>query len=70
MKVNTPKTLKITKSLANKYACYVLITCEPPTADGKMNVEMTYEGDASLAAYLLQGAHSYMEEQEIDEAMY
>lgn len=37
-------------------SCYVLITCGEPSEDGKMEVEMTYEGDACLAAYLLESA--------------
>lgn len=46
-----------------KNACYVLITCGEPTEDGKMEVEMTFEGDASLAAYLLESAQSLIENQ-------
>lgn len=53
-------------SLTKKHVCYVLITCDAPSDDGKMNVEMSYEGDASLAAYLLQGAQSFMDEQDFD----
>ena len=45
-----------------KNACYVLITCEEPTEDGKMHVEMTYEGDTVLAAYLLENAQSILDE--------
>ncbi len=48
--------------LAEKHACYVLITCDPPNDDGQMQVAMTYEGDPMLAAYLLQGAQSYIDE--------
>lgn len=44
------------------HACYVLITCDEPTDDGNMQVEMTYEGDAALAAYLLQGAQSIIDD--------
>lgn len=55
---------RIEKSLAKNHACYVLITCDAPSEDGKMHVEMTYEGDASVATYLLRGAQSYIEEQE------
>lgn len=50
-----------------KHVCYVLITCDAPSEDGKMQVEMTYEGDATLAAYLLQGAQSFIDEQEFEE---
>jgi len=65
MKRNAEKCLKDT--LAKKHVCYVLITCDAPSDDGKMQVEMTYEGDATLAAYLLQGAQGFIDEQEIDE---
>lgn len=44
--------------------CYVLITCGQPTADGKLSVEMTYEGDPTLAAYLLQSAQGFIEDDE------
>ncbi len=47
-----------------KHACYILITCAHPNAEGKMNVEMTYEGDAALASYLLENAQNYLEEGE------
>lgn len=49
--------------LAESHACYVLITCGEPTEDGKMQVEMTYDGDPSLAAYLIESAHSLIENQ-------
>lgn len=48
-------------ALAEKNACYVLITCGVPTEDGKMEVEMTYEGDASLAAFLIESAQDIIE---------
>lgn len=47
--------------LANQYACYVLITCDEPTPDGKMNIEMNYEGDAALAAYMIEGAQGVID---------
>ncbi|PJD95407.1 MAG: hypothetical protein CK425_08905 [Parachlamydia sp.] len=55
---------QIKKELAKKHACYVLITCDPPSSDGNMQVCMSYEGDATLAAYLLRGAQNFMEEQD------
>jgi hypothetical protein len=51
------------QALAEKNVCYVLITCGEPTEDGKMEVEMTFEGDASLAAYLLESAQGLIENQ-------
>lgn len=53
--------------VSKKHACYVLITCTEPTEDGGMNVEFTYEGDATLASYLLQNASMMMEEKEEEE---
>ena len=47
---------KMKKELRGKYACYVLITCSDPSVDGKMEVEMNYEGDETLAAFLLENA--------------
>jgi hypothetical protein len=47
---------KIRKSLSENNACYVLITCAAPTGDGKMDVEMSYEGDEVLASYLVDNA--------------
>lgn len=62
MKRGVEKRLK--DSLAKKHVCYVLITCDAPSDGGEMEVEMTYEGDATLAAYLLQGAQTFIDEQE------
>jgi hypothetical protein len=55
---------EIKAKLARKHACYVLITCDSPTEDGRMQVEMSYEGDPVLAAYLLQGAQNILEEEQ------
>lgn len=64
MKRRVEKCLKA--ELAKKHACYVLITCDAPSVDGKMQVEMSYEGDATLAAYILHGAQLHVEQQEMD----
>ncbi len=49
------------------HACRILITCDHPSNDGKMNVEMTYEGDPTLASYLLERAQNYISnEDEMD----
>jgi hypothetical protein len=53
----------IKKILAKNNACYVLITCGEPSEDGNMQVEMTYEGDACLAAYLIESAQSIIDDQ-------
>jgi hypothetical protein len=52
-KINTTK---------KKATCYVLITCGEPNEEGKMDVEMTYEGEPILAAYLLENAQSILDD--------
>lgn len=47
--------------LKQDHACYVLITCGQPSADGKMSVEMTYAGDPTLASYLLENAQGFID---------
>ncbi|MES2274105.1 MAG: hypothetical protein V4487_07925 [Chlamydiota bacterium] len=53
---------KIKKTLGDKCVCFVLITCTEPTEEGKMNVEMNYEGDESLAAFLVDNAAQVFED--------
>lgn len=60
-KTNEDKSIK--DKLAKNHACYVLVTCDQPSLDGDMQVEMTYHGDATLAALLLHGAQTYMDEE-------
>lgn len=67
MKRRVEKCLK--DELAKKHACYVLITCDPPSCDGKMEVKMSYEGDATLAAYILHGAQLHIDDQDVDEVI-
>lgn len=55
---------RIRKLLAKDYAGFVLVTCKNPHDDGRMQVEMSYEGDPILAAYLLDGAQGYLDEEE------
>lgn len=47
---------RLKKTLKDKYACYVLITCTSPEKDGKMEVEMNFEGEEDLAAFLVDNA--------------
>ncbi|HSX38202.1 MAG TPA: hypothetical protein VLE95_05165 [Chlamydiales bacterium] len=49
------------KNLSENYECFVLITCTRPTEDGKMEVEMDYEGDDTLAAFLIENAAQVFE---------
>jgi hypothetical protein len=51
----------VVRALSQENACYVLITCGQPSEDGKMQVEMIYEGDVSLAAYLIESAQGLLD---------
>ena len=57
-----PIPTELKEFLSQNNECYVLITCGRPSKDGKMNVEMTYEGDACLAAYLLESAQEIIDD--------
>jgi len=67
MKHKRRKHISDTLTLSKNRACYVLISCGEPSADGNMDVEMTYEGDLSLASYLLQGAQTFIDEKQDQE---
>ena len=47
---------RLKQELKNHCACYVLISCSAPSADGKMDVEMDFEGDEDLASFLVDNA--------------
>lgn len=47
--------------LSENNTCYVLITCGAPSKDGKMEVEMIYQGDPVLAAYLVESAQNFID---------
>lgn len=51
-------------SLDKDYLGYVLITCEKPSEEGKMEVEFSYGGEAALASFLVDSAQVYLEEQD------
>jgi len=53
---------KVKKAMGDDCACFVLISCSTPASDGKMNVEMNYEGDESLAAFLVENAAQVFDE--------
>jgi hypothetical protein len=56
------------KELNDRYCCYVLITCTTPSKEGNMQVNLTYEGDESLASYLIENAQMLLNpEQSSDE---
>ncbi|MEZ5314865.1 MAG: hypothetical protein R3E91_01450 [Chlamydiales bacterium] len=50
------------KILKKDQACCIIIKCGQPSADGKMSVEMTYEGDPLLASYLLENAQGFLDQ--------
>jgi hypothetical protein len=60
---------QILQTLAENHLCYVLVTCKAPAKNGKIHIEMNYEGDADLASYLLQGAQTMVDgyEEELSE---
>ena len=68
-KAHTPLPKRLKKTLREKNACYVLITCKEPGEDGKMEVELTYEGDECLAAYLIESAQGFIDERLEDECV-
>jgi hypothetical protein len=53
---------KIKHALSQMHACYVLITCTEPSKEGQMEVEMIYDGDESLAAFLVDNASQVFNE--------
>lgn len=61
MKANKQVRVDVSKIQSQEHAAYVLITCGNPRPDGKMQVEMMYEGDPVLASYLLQSAQDFIE---------
>lgn len=54
---------QIAKATKKGCACYVLITCTQPNAEGKMEVEMDYQGDETLAAFLVENAGQVFDSQ-------
>jgi hypothetical protein len=52
----------IRQTLSSKCACFVLITCSEPCAEGKMEVSMNYEGDENLAGFLIENASQVFNE--------
>lgn len=41
---------------------FVEITCAPPSKDGKIQVEMKYEGDPFMLSYILKKAQEQFEQ--------
>lgn len=55
--------VEINNELSENHACYVLITCGPPSQDGQMKVELSYGGDPVLAAYLVETAQNLIDKE-------
>lgn len=60
---------RIRALLEKEYEGYVLVTCRAADDSGKMQVDMSYEGDPVLAAYLMEGAQEYLEEEDTSSEM-
>jgi hypothetical protein len=54
----------IKKQKKGKTICYVLLTCNETSEEGTMEVDMKYEGERWLAAYLVESAQKVLEEEE------
>lgn len=64
------KTLTVlNKTVGDKCACYVLISCSMPDEEGKMEVALNYEGEEDLASYLLDSAQQIFVSKDHDESI-
>lgn len=61
MNQNKAPKKKVKKAIEKGCSCYVLLTCSDPDEKGEMQVEMNYEGDETLAAFLVANAHEVFE---------
>lgn len=52
----------IKRQLSQNHSCYVLITCGEVNPEGEIQVDMTYEGDPTLASFLLRDAQKFIDE--------
>ncbi|NGX57821.1 MAG: hypothetical protein K940chlam3_00717 [Chlamydiae bacterium] len=50
------------EKLLKNHASYILITCDEPESDGRMNVNMSHEGDSYLVSYLINTAQAMIDE--------
>lgn len=55
---------KVEEVLKDSSAGFVLITCSLPKKDGRMDVEMSFDGDPDLAAYLVDNAKQVFDAKE------
>lgn len=56
------RLLAAKKILKDIYPCFVLITSTEPKKDGKMQVEMDFEGDEDLASMITEHATQIFDE--------
>lgn len=61
-KSNEEILAQLKKNLGAKWSCCVLITCTQPEKNGNMEVEMNFDGDETLAAFLVENASQVFEE--------
>lgn len=59
--------LERTVAEGSNNACTILITCEKAAHNGKMQVEMSFDGDSDLAALLIDNAQTYLEQEAFPE---
>jgi hypothetical protein len=52
---------QVRKLLCEDHVGYVLVTCRKTKQAGKLEVEVSYDGDPDLACYLTEGAQSYFQ---------
>lgn len=52
---------KMKKMVTENHLSYILITCSQPSKEGKMEVEMSCEGDDDLLGLLMQNALARLE---------
>lgn len=54
---------KLKSVIGDQCACFVLISCSEPSTEGQMDVQMHFEGDETLVAFLLENATQVFDEQ-------
>lgn len=57
------------KMILKKHKSYVLITCDEPDIHGKINVDMSYDGDPDLIAFMIHGAQQYLEDTDEEQSI-
>jgi hypothetical protein len=56
---------RLKQDLGEEYACFVLITCTQPDLAGKMEVALDFEGDETLASFLIENAAQMAEDRDL-----